>query len=473
MADSFASPPLKTKYRTAPEANFTGMPSGVPYIIGNEAAERFSFYGLRSILIVFMTTFLMNASGQLSVMGKNEATGWFHQWVAAVYCLPILGAFISDGLLGKYRTIMFLSVVYCLGHLTLAIDDTRTGLLWGLALIAAGAGGIKPCVSAHVGDQFGPCNQRLLSSVFGWFYFSINAGAGVAVYLCPFLLNDSRFGPHWAFGLPGIFMLMATVFFWMGRKRFVHVPPGGLNFVRELFSREGFSAIGRLLLVYLFVAVFWSLWDQSAGGEWTLQAKFLDLNFLGLKILPEQVQISNAIFLLVMIPIFNYVLYPAINRFFHLTPLRKIGIGLFLMASSFAVIWWLQTEIDGGHKPNVKWQLLAYLLLTASEVMVSISGLEFSYTQAPKKMKSAVMAAWLFTVSLGNQFTASLNFLIPTLRKIGVNLDGAAYFRFFTLLMLVAAVGFVFVAHYYSGKTYFQGEEPSEESQLCHKQGAG
>jgi proton-dependent oligopeptide transporter, POT family len=470
MFDSFHSPgasgarsDANFKYRTSPDKSLTSMPRGVPYIIGNEAAERFSFYGMRSILIVFMTTSLMNGSGQLAPMDRNEATGWFHQFVAAVYFLPILGAIISDGVLGKYRTILSLSVVYCFGHLALALNDTRMGLFLGLFLIALGAGGIKPCVSAHVGDQFGPGNLYLLPAVFGWFYFAINAGSALAIYLCPILLNDSRFGPHWAFGLPGVLMLVATICFWMGRKKFVHVPAAGFGFIREFISPEGLGALGRLLVVYLFVAVFWSLWDQSAGGEWTIQAKSLDLNFLGLTFLPEQVQISNGILVLIMIPIFNSWLYPAVSRFFPLTPLRKIGIGLFLIAASFAVIWWIQAQIDAGGKPNVEWQLLAYVLLTASEVMVSITGLEFSYTQAPQKMKSAIMAAWLFTVSLGNQFTAILNFFIPALRKSGINLDGAAYFRFFTLLMLVTAVVFVFVARCYRGKTYVQGEEPIEE----------
>ena len=191
----------------------TGMPSGVPFIIGNEAAERFSFYGMRSILIVFMTTYLTNGIGHVAVMDKYEATGWFHQFVATAYFLPILGAILSDGILGKYRTIIYLSIIYCLGHLALTINDTRMGLFLGLSLIALGAGGIKPCVSAHVGDQFGPGNLHLLPIVFGWFYFTINAGGALAIYLCPILLNDSRFGPHWAFGLPGVLMLMATVCF--------------------------------------------------------------------------------------------------------------------------------------------------------------------------------------------------------------------------------------------------------------------
>jgi POT family proton-dependent oligopeptide transporter len=350
----------------------------------------------------------------------------------------------------------------------LAINDTRLGLFLGLLLIAIGSGGIKPCVSAHVGDQFGAGNQHLLSRVFGWFYLSINLGSSVSTYLCPILLNHKGFGPHYAFGLPGLLMLVATMVFWMGRKKFVHIPKGGLGFVREFFSGEGLSAIGRLLIVYLFVAVFWSLWDQSSGGEWTLQARSLDLHLLGLKLLPEQVQVANPLLILALIPLFNYFIYPAIHRIFPLTPLRKIGMGLFLISGSFLVIWWIQARIDGGARPSVAWQLLAYLLLTASEVMVSITGLEFSYTQAPKKMKSIVMATWLFTVALGNQFTAILNFLIPSLTHLGIDLKHAAYFRFFTLLMFFTAVLFVFVARFYRGKDYIQGEAPLEEAVTSH-----
>ncbi len=435
------------------------MPSGVPYIIGNEAAERFSFYGMRSILIVFMTSYLMSATGQLAVMDKNEASGWFHQFVALVYFLPLLGAIIADGFLGKYRTIIALSLVYCLGHLSLAINDTRLGLFIGLLLIAIGSGGIKPCVSAHVGDQFGVGNQHLLSKVFGWFYLSINLGSTISTFLCPILLNDPRFGSHWAFGLPGVLMLVATICFWAGRHKFVHIPPGGMSFVREFFSKEGLGAVGRLIIVYLFIAVFWSLWDQSAGGEWTLQAKSLDLHLFGFNLLPEQVQLANPVLILILTPLFNYWLYPVISRFFPLNPIRKIGIGLFLIAFSFVVICWLQARIDGGARPSVGWQFAAYVLLTASEVMVSITGLELSYTQAPKRMKSAVMAIFLLTVWLGNEFVAVLNFLMPKLRGLGLNLDGAAYFRFFAFLMFVAATVFVFVARFYRGHTYIQGED--------------
>src|SRR6185312_10029378 len=113
---------------------------------------------MRTILIVFMTKYLMDAHGNLAKMTDEEAKGYFHLFVAAVYSFGIVGSIISDAWLGKYRTIISLSIVYCLGHLTLALDDTRLGLALGLGLIAIGSGGIKPCVSANVGDQFGQTN---------------------------------------------------------------------------------------------------------------------------------------------------------------------------------------------------------------------------------------------------------------------------------------------------------------------------
>src|SRR5215471_13478303 len=142
-------------YLTAP-LKTDRMPPGVPYIVGNEAAERFSYYGMNSILVPFMTKYLMDRHGHPDLMSPTQADAAYHLFVSCLYFLPLLGAFLGDALLGKYRTILFLSIVYCFGHLALAINHTRLGLIVGLGLIALGAGGIKPCVSANVGDQFGP-----------------------------------------------------------------------------------------------------------------------------------------------------------------------------------------------------------------------------------------------------------------------------------------------------------------------------
>ena len=424
-------------YLTRPPEQ-AGLPAGIPWIIGNEAAERFSFYGMRTILVVFMTTHLMDAAGRPAPMDEAEAKGWYHLFVSAVYLTPLLGAALADLWLGKYRTILLLSLVYCAGHLVLALDATRAGLAVGLALIALGAGGIKPCVSAHVGDQFGWRNRRLIPRTFAWFYAAINLGAFSSTLLTPWLLD--RFGPHWAFGVPGLLMALATWIFWAGRRRFVHVPPAGGALLNELLSRDTGRIFLRLGVIYLFVAVFWALFDQI-GSSWVLQARHMDRVVMGVEILPAQVQAANPLLVLLLIPLFQRWLYPWLERRGFARPMHKVALGFFVAVAAFAVAAVAQARIDAGGAPSILWQLAAYLLLTAAEVMVSITALEYAYTQAPRTMKSFVMALFMLSVSLGNLFTGAVNFFIQR-SDGGLLLEGAAYFWFFTGLMLATALLF-------------------------------
>lgn len=447
----------KSKYLTAPVPSKT-MPAGIPYILANEAAERFAFYGSRCILVFFMTHLLKSASGALAPMTAEQSKTWFHLFVSAVYFMPLLGALISDIWLGKYRTILYFSVLYCFGFLALAVDHTRLGLAAGLILIAVGSGVIKPCVSANVGDQFGATNKHLMARVYSWFYFAINLGAFISNLLVPELLD--RYGAAVAFGVPGVFMALATIAFWLGRKKFVHIPRGGWEFVKECFSGEGIRAIGRLCIIYVFVAPFWALFDQM-DSAWMLQAEKMNRHWLGHTWLPTQIVALNPLMILILIPVFSYAIYPAINKIFPLTALRKIGLGLFLAASPFVVSALIETQIVAGGAPSIGWMVLAYALLTSAEIMVSITCLEFSYTQAPKKMKSFIMAVFLLSISLGNAFTAVVNATI--INEDGTSkLAGASYFWFFTVVMLATAAIFIFVARRYKERSYIQDEAPAD-----------
>jgi proton-dependent oligopeptide transporter, POT family len=454
---------MATKYRTSPLLS-TKMPPGIPYIVGNEAAERFSYYGLVAILAIFLTKHLRNAAGDLAPLDENVANKWQHIFQAAVYACPIFGAIISDWLLGKYRMIISVSLLYCAGHAALAFMDfpTVTGidpkilLMIGLGLIALGSGGIKPCVSAHVGDQFGPQNKHLMTRAFGWFYFSINFGSTVSMPLTPWLLK--HYGAGWAFGVPGIAMALATLVFWLGRYKYVHIPPGGRAFFRETFSRDGLLAIVNLVPLFLFFIPFWALFDQT-HSTWVHQAKRMYLAGFDAETLPAQLQTVNAILVMVFIPLFTYALYPFLNRFFEMTPLRKIGIGLFLAALSFVIPSLVQVRIDAGQPPHFAWQIFAYVLMTAAEVMVWVTGLEFSYTQAPRKMKSFVMGFALLPITAGNLFVSAVNDYIADEKKLGNTvLQGADYFWFFTAVMFATAVVYVAWSQFYRGRTYIQGE---------------
>ena len=437
------------KYRNSP-LDTKLLPPGIPYIIGNEAAERFSIYGMKAILAVFMTKYLCDQSGNPDYLSDGQATVWVHVFNTAVYFTPLLGSIIADAFLGKYRTIISLSLVYCLGHLALALDETRVGLTVGLTLIAIGAGGIKGCVSAHVGDQFGRSNVSMLEKVYGWFYLAINLGAFASTLLTPWLLDE--FGSSIAFGIPGFLMLVATFAFWAGRNDFAHIPSSGFAFIRDAFSASGLKTMSKLILIYLFVAVFWALFDQTAS-TWVFQAEKMDRFFCGVEWESAQIQAVNPALILILIPLFNYFLYPAINRFFLLTPLRKIGIGFFLVVPSFIIPAFVESRIHMGEVPGIEWQLLSYLLLTSGEVMISVTCLEFSYTQAPKTMKSLVFGLFMSSVAIGNLFTALVNAII--LNKDGTSwLSGADYYLFFAGAMFVTALVFIPVAILYKEKNH-------------------
>ena len=477
----------KDQFLTSPPKIST-WPPGVPYIIGNEAAERFSYYGMNGILTIFMTKYLTDKMGHLAVMPPHLAEGWYHTFVFSLYFLPLFGAIMADALFGKFWVVFWLSIVYCGGHATLALMGTplahlvepRLLLTLGLFQIALGAGGIKPCVSTNVGDQFGETNKHLLPRLFNWFYFSINAGSAISTLLIPWLLEPYQADPNGviaklppstvaflesprlhspdiAFGLPGIFMAIATIIFWAGRKKFVHIPPVGLRtYAREIFNKQTGKIILNILIPVPFVAIFWALWQQNFSS-WIIQAESMDRHLFGIEWLSSQIQTVNPIFILIMLPLFSYWLYPMVEKVVPLTPLRKIGAGLFVTAASFFIVALIQTRIDAGEHPSIVWQVWAFVVLTAGETLVSPTHLEFSYTQGPVKLKSLIMCTYLFAISLGQVFTAAVNFIIQN-PDGSAKLQGTTYFMFFVWVMLGTAVLFAIVTPFYKGRTYLQDQ---------------
>jgi POT family proton-dependent oligopeptide transporter len=378
------------------------MPKGIPFIVANEFAERFCFYGINAILTVYMTRNLH--------WGDADATKWHSLFKAGAYFFPLVGAIVSDVFWGKFRTIITFSLVYAMGCVVLALVPGPVGLFGGLGMVAFGTGGIKPCVSTNVGDQFTSKNQHLIERAFSYFYLAINAGSSISIFFCPVLLK--LYGPTIAFGTPAAMMMLATLVFWAGRKKFAVVPPAGKAWLREVFSIEGLKVIGGLSIIYVFIAFFWMLWDQSNGQTWTLQAEssLMDKNLgFGITLLPAQVQVVNGLLILGLVPVFTLAVYPLMGKFFNVTPLKKIAIGFFTIAASFQIVSGIEARIQAGHTVSVWWQILAYVVLTASEVLVSITALEFSYKQAPLRMKSFIMALFLVSTTVGNLMTAAVN----------------------------------------------------------------
>jgi POT family proton-dependent oligopeptide transporter len=265
---------------TAP-ARAARLPRQVPYIIGNEACERFSFYGMRNILVQFLVSSVILAyvpDGDREGAAKDV----FHSFVIGVYFFPLLGGWLSDRFFGKYDTVFWFSLVYCAGHACLALFDTdRTGFYAGLFLIALGSGGIKPLVVSFVGDQFTRDNRHLAKVVFDAFYWTINFGSFFASLLMPLFLRG--YGPAVAFGIPGVLMAIATFVFWLGRRQYVRVPPtrgqdphAFAHVARTALlarapgqGRPGLAVAGAGVAIAAALLLCWALrpafWPQDAG----------------------------------------------------------------------------------------------------------------------------------------------------------------------------------------------------------------
>jgi POT family proton-dependent oligopeptide transporter len=269
------------------EASAGKLPRQIPFIIGNEACERFSFYGMRNILVQFLTSSIL-----LAYLPEAERAGMakdvFHSFVIGVYFFPLLGGWLSDRYFGKYNTVLWFSLIYCAGHACLALfEGDRTGFYTGLFLIALGSGGIKPLVVSFVGDQFDQSNKGKAKIVFDAFYWTINFGSFFASLLMPLILK--HFGAAWAFGIPGILMFIATFIFWLGRKQYVNVPPAGADpdsFMRVVLTalrtqhsgegRPGYFVASTGVVLAVAMLLGWALTSTGViSGVWPASFGFV------------------------------------------------------------------------------------------------------------------------------------------------------------------------------------------------------
>jgi POT family proton-dependent oligopeptide transporter len=194
-------------------------------------------------------------------------------------------------------------------------------------------------------------------------------------------------------------MGVATVVFWLGRNEFAHIPAEPGRFVRELVQPAFRRSLAGLLVLYVLIAAFWSVFDQTAS-RWVAQAEKMDRVLWGWEVLPSQMQSLNSILVLVLIPLFTLVIYPQVGKVIQLTAMRRIGAGLVVTMGAVAMSWWIERGLAAGETLHIGWQGVAYLLMTTAEILISITVLEFSYTQAPPRLKSFIMALYLLSVGL-------------------------------------------------------------------------
>ena len=379
------------------------MPRSTWFIVSTEACERFSFYGMTSILTVYLQSLYLHHQVVQSAAMQLEAEAFakerVHLFNAAVYYLPLLGGFLADKFFGRYRTILGLSLFYCLGHGTLALfEGNFSGIYLGLALIALGAGGIKPCVSAFVADQFQHLDESGLAKVYGIFYWSVNLGAAAAFAIIPALADNPHLGYRWAFGVPGVFMAIAALVYWAGTPLYVKRPPQvqSDSAIGPEQKREDRRTLLRIILVLSPIIIFWALFYQL-NTSWVQQGEGMQPYYLfggpsddfSYKIDAQRIQAASAVLILLLVPFMAVVGYPLMRRLgLPVTIIGKIAIGMLATAAAFCMSGLLQTVLDHGSKLSILWQLVPYLPLEIGEVMVSVTGLEFAYASAGADEKS-------------------------------------------------------------------------------------
>jgi POT family proton-dependent oligopeptide transporter len=495
-----------------PMPSLAQMPRQIPFIIANEGCERFSFYGMRNILTPFLiTTLLLHLP---KAERGTAATEVFHTFVMGVYFFPLLGGWLADRFFGKYQTILWFSLIYCVGQGCLAaFPEDRTGFYTGLGLIALGSGGIKPLVASFMGDQFDSRNKHLAKLVFDAFYWIINVGSFAASLTMPWFLDT--LGPRIAFGIPGALMLIATVVFYGGRHRYVMVPPpppnpdsflrvvrtalssaapgrgrpglaitvlgavlacgaaglaftplldpvpalclalvlvlafGGAGTAMQLDRARGVHAedavdgvrsVLRVLILFALITPFWSLFDQKAS-TWVLQANLMSKPAW---FKPAQMQALNPALVMALIPFNNLVLFPWLRRRgWQPTALRRMTVGIALAGVSWVIVGIMQLVIDRGTTFSIQWQVLPYVFLTLAEVLVSATGLEFAYSQAPPAMKGVLMSFFNLTVTIGGLWVLLANASIKreavTRWIAGTGLSTIAFYMFFFAVFAFAA----------------------------------
>ncbi|XP_076004949.1 solute carrier family 15 member 1b [Genypterus blacodes] len=377
-------------------AAICGFPISIFFIVVNEFCERFSYYGMRAVLVLYFKYFLR--------WDDDFATTIYHTFVALCYLTPILGAIVADSWLGKFKTIIYLSIVYTVGQVVMAIgaihditDTNKDGTpdnmtfhialsMVGLILIALGTGGIKPCVAAFGGDQFQEHQEKQRSTFFSIFYLSINAGSLLSTVITP-ILRAQECGIHsqqkcypLAFGVPAALMVVALIVFIVGSGMYIKAAPQGnilvqvckciwfaiknryrhrspafptrdhwMDWADEKYNKLLIAQVKmvlKVLFLYIPLPMFWALFDQQ-GSRWTLQATTMDGNFGFMIIQPDQMQTVNPILILVLVPIVDNLLYPLIAKCnINFTALRKMTVGMMLAALAFIAAALVQIEID-------------------------------------------------------------------------------------------------------------------------------
>ncbi|MGG3739029.1 peptide MFS transporter [Aeribacillus pallidus] len=414
-------------------------PPGLYLLFFTEMWERFSYYGMRAILVLYLTTAVI--SGGLG-MKEEAALMLYGFFTGAVYLTPLVGGYLSDRFLGRRLAITIGGILMALGNFALFSSQTYTALYIGLALLIIGNGFFKPNISTLVGELYEE-NDRRRDGAFTIFYMGINIGAFFAPLVIGFLAEDFfkttvdgfvHYGFKYGFLAASIGMIIGQLIFNIFGNRYLgdigkkptgkpQVNDQGVVEKKPLTKKEK-QRTAVIFILAVFVVAFWAGFEQAGSSLTLYTAKFVDRDLFGYEIPISWFQSLNPLFIVILAPILSALwLKLSYSKRGDLSIPTKMGLGMILLGLGFLVVTLavLQTGSDEANivvKANVLFIIATYFLHTLGELLLSPVGLSLVSRIAPVKLASLLMGVWLASSGVANivagrlaAYTSSLGYL--------------------------------------------------------------
>ncbi len=393
------------------DAGFFGHPRGLSTLFFTEMWERFSYYGMRAFLILYMVA--PAASGGLGFSDASAAS-IYGTYTGSAWAASILGGLIADRLLGQYRTVLLGGVVIALGHFTLAFHALPF-FYTGLAFIAFGTGCLKPNVSTLVGSLYAKGDVRR-DAGFSVFYMGINLGALFGPLVAGYLAQ--RVGWHIGFACAGVGMTAGLIQYVLGRERLkagiarlgqrlaspTAVTPGAQRTAdaRGGLSSDEWKRIGAIVIFFMAASLFWGGYEQAGSTLNLFADRYTRLSFLGVSFPSSWFQSVQPIFVIVLSPLFGWLWLRLGSR--EPSVPAKFAIGLLFMSLSFMVLIPAGAMASGANvRVSAMWLVVAYFVSEIGELCVSPIGLSAVTKLAPLRIVGLMMGVWFLSNAFGNK----------------------------------------------------------------------
>src|SRR5215213_7986696 len=406
----------------ADTSGFAGHPKGLGPLFFTELWERFSYYGMRSILILYMTS--AAAQGGLGFDTKQASSiyGWY---TMAVYLTALPGGWIADHFTGARIAVLIGGVIIAFGHFSMVLHST-TFVFFGMALIALGTGLLKPNISVMVGNLYREKDPRR-DSGFSIFYMGINVGAVLAPLIVGFLAKTDTFKRflssigldpakcwHWGFGAAGVGMLLGLAVYVWNRRQLAHVGnkiPRAVNkdtgkASAPPLTRGDWKRITAIVILFVFTILFWAAYEQKGASLNLFADKLVNTNLFGFTFPAVWLQSLTPAFVIMLTPLFSN-LWIGLGDRQPSSPV-KFTLGLVFIGLAYSLIIpaaWL----TGQGRVTFWWLFGLYFLEVCGEMCLSPVGLSTVTKLAPAKVVGLMMGAWFLATSLGNKLAGYLS----------------------------------------------------------------